>query len=752
MRAPPLLHHFQQRGTDGEVAPQLVHFFGSTQSTAPVLAFGGDTLVPSGFRTSVDAKVLPAVPTGLEIQAIEEHSLRLIPDGPNAAHGAGFGNIVFVLRPVPGGPLDASGEGTKDTGIPAQDEDAVEVIRSILRSLQKALDPTLQDQPLDSPGQTWPSLAEDASLAEEHFGRAFAYVQKTPLDGLLQKGRMDLQCEILNIWQLSISTNQNLRVATFWNVFQNVYKRHIEDVCFPVQELTDEADAGHDDEDDDEDGDGSAIQKNVDTGSVINGDEVDLDKVSEMLALGQVSKPDLSFEMENPSRGTGIEMAPKRLSTMPSRQYSQEEDLPEEAMMSKARALTEQERNERRYLEHRDVDANAWAKFRQEAKAEVRKVLDVFKNDNRKRLMGDFVVESANIEIQKQRGIAFLNLLLYDNDELSGLAVKILYRHFNRRVEFSSRLINSTLVLESQDKDTLKFVAKRRGALSRCMQQFANPYRGGAVASKDADKRAKATQQRLKNLAEFVCVLFNDPERSPGPLGLVNLCWTPLWDAFDNSSDNDGLEAAAATAASSFASAAAGDSQGSFSSAESGESDAAVTSAPKVLTATERVMVLAGYGAHPLVRGLPREEKVEEMNQQMLGEQGVHETVLEFLKDVVRNERSKDDFDTNLCAEQKQVVKACLVFLFYFCYAHVHNSDLLSTPAYLEVLLNLLPWWEGSEVAVLLAEVLRDNDAGNKMVEGNHVRAFGTTFEDLPARLSSFNHFVSFGSVILTCD
>jgi len=36
-----------------------------------------------------------------------------------------------------------------------------------------------------------------------------------------------------------------------------------------------------------------------------------------------------------------------------------------------------------------------------------------------------------------------------------------------------------------------------------------------------------------------------------------------------------------------------------------------------------------------------------------------------------------------------------------------------------------LPWWDGSEVVVLLAEVLRDNDAGNKMVEESHVRAFG---------------------------
>jgi len=724
------LFAFFQRGTDGEVAPKLVYSFGSTQSAAPVLAPGGDKLVPPGFRTSVDAKVVPAVPTGLEIKAIEEVSLRALPDDVDTTDGKDFGSIVFVLRPVTGGPLDASGEGSDDTGIPNQDQDAVEVIRLILRALQKALDPTVQDQPLDSPGQTWPSLAEDASLAEEHFGRAFSYVQKTPLDGLLQKGRMNLQCEILNIWQLSISTNQNLRVATFWNVFQTVYKKYIEDVCFPVQELTDEADAGNDEDDDDEDGDGhddgsghgSGLVKTV--SSVVNGDEVDLDKMGETMRPGQMNKQGSTFEMENPSIAGGIEMAPKRQSTMPDRQVSQE-DLPVEEL-SKGKALTEQERNERRYLEHRDVDAKAWAKFRREAKAEVMKVLKVFTTEGRSRLMGDFVVESANMELQKQRGIAFLNLLLYDDQQLSGLAVKMLYRHFNRRIEFSSRLINSTLVLEEQDKDTLKFVAKRRLALSRCMQQFANPYRGGAAASKDPNKRAKTTKQRLKNLAEFVCVLFNDPELSPGPLGLINLCWTPLWDAFDNSGDNDGTAAAAATAASSSAAAAAGNTQGSFSSVASSGSDAAVTSAPKVLTASERVMVLEGYGAHPLVRGLPREEKVEEMNQQMLGESGVHETVFEFLKDVVRNSRSKEEFDANLCAEQKQVLKACLVFLFYFCYAHARNSALLwSRPNYLEVLLYLLPWWDGSEVVVLLAEVLRDNDAGNKMVEESHVRAFG---------------------------
>lgn len=695
-----------QVGEDGKVAPQLAHTFGSPHAVAPVLAPGGAALVPARFRTSVDATVVPAVPNGLVIQAVEAYSLRAVHEEAGAASEA-LGEVVFVLVPRPGGPLDA-GYGDDDAApastkktTPQQPQDAVEAIRLHLRSLQKALDPTRQAEPLDSPGQTWQSLAEDSLLAEEHFGRAFSYTQKTPLDGLLQKGRMNLQREILNIWQLSVSTNQNLRVASFWHVFQLIYKRHIEDVCFPVQELTDEAGAGPEEEDED--------------GGEENNDEEHRRDVVEEVTL-----------VDNPGDTTSVELIPRRTTIVPT-----PASLAKEATSFtpvKAKALTEQERNERRYLVHRFVDAKAWVKFRKEAKKQVLKLLELFALEGRSRLMGDFLVEPANLQLQKQRGVAFLNLVLYDNDDLSGAAVKMLYRHFNRRIELSSRLINSTLVLEEQDKDTLKFVAKRRVALSRCMQKFANPYSGGAVASKDPGKSAKTTRARLKNLAELVCILVNDPEQRPGPLGLVNLCWTPLWDAFDNSGDGDAGDASAAATVAPGAR-LSGSSRSLSSNGGEGESKDggnAVPAAPtQVLTAAERVMALAGYGPHPLVRGLPREEKVEEMNQQMLGEQGIHETVLLFLKKVLSSVRSQDEFDTKLCDEQKEVVKSCLVFLFYFCYGHARNSDLLSTPGHLEVLLNLLPWWGGSEVAVLLAEVLVDNDKANKMVEETHVRAFG---------------------------
>lgn len=97
--------------------------------------------------------------------------------------------------------------------------------------------------------------------------------------------------------------------------------------------------------------------------------------------------------------------------------------------------------------------------------------------------------------------------------------MRTLSRHFSQRVELSTRLIKSTLVLEEEDKDTIKFVAKQKLALTPLLDKFRNPYHA------DTEKRKL---KGLKVLRDIVTILFNDPAKTPGVLGLTNLCWTDL--------------------------------------------------------------------------------------------------------------------------------------------------------------------------------------------------------------------------------
>lgn len=72
-----------------------------------------------------------------------------------------------------------------------------------------------------------------------------------------------------------------------------------------------------------------------------------------------------------------------------------------------------------------------------------------------------------NMEKQKQRALDFVNLVLYNDELLRAETVNTLYRHFNRWGELKRLMTTSTLVLEEQDRDTLKFVAKQKMKLNR---------------------------------------------------------------------------------------------------------------------------------------------------------------------------------------------------------------------------------------------------------------------------------------------
>lgn len=162
----------------------------------------------------------------------------------------------------------------------------------------------------------------------------------------------------------------------------------------------------------------------------------------------------------------------------------------------------------------------------------------------------------------------------------------------------------------------------------------------------------------------------------------------------------------------------------------------------------DRVFVLRGYGDHPLIRGLPRREKLIEMNQQVnsnyrfvqvrgicfpdpthacakvLADQSIHKVVLAFLAKVLSSARSPEDFKSRLCDEQKEVIKACVVFLFYFLYDHHNNSMLLSNARDLGIITKLFEIWPGTSVVTLLNEILVDNGRANKMLDETQIKGF----------------------------
>lgn len=174
--------------------------------------------------------------------------------------------------------------------------------------------------------------------------------------------------------------------------------------------------------------------------------------------------------------------------------------------------------------------------------------------------------------------------------------MRTLSRHFSQRVELSIRLIKPTLVLEEEDKDTIKFVAKQRYTLSHLFDKFLNQLVTNVFNDEhrgdNKEQNQKLEQQKLKGLKvlrDIVTVLFNDPAKTSGVLGLTNLIWTNLW----NESTLD--------------------TKASKSQSIEGLSSEEVIE--------DRVFVLRAFGKHPLIRGvqmqLPRREKLIEMNQQV---------------------------------------------------------------------------------------------------------------------------------------
>jgi hypothetical protein len=604
------------KGEFGKTAP-VPRFDVGKHAQIPVLAPGAASKVPTFMCNEDDSAILPALPHGMELKAVNRVTLKDIDDGDSE-------DAVLVMVP----------EEDYFEGRP-QDE-SIQEMRDQLTRLQALLNPRKDHLPgsggLPTLGSemTWRQLADEG--AEEHFLRSYCYIQKTGEDGQLQEQRMKIHQCILEIWYVTITTNQKLRAYCLWETFQRCYKDCIEDPCFPVltpEELEGETGDDGDDGDDDEVKEEDEEEKNEEEEE--NGDDNDDDEVEKALDLGDRSE-------------------------------------------------------EYRYLIKKSVKDSNWSKFRAHSKKKIAQMISGLSDDT---LMGDMMESPENMELQKRRGLDFLDLVLYNNQILTAMSVRMLQRHFNRRVELNSSMVNATLVLEEEDKDTLKFAFRRRTQLQRCFALFSNPHAGSNI--KNNLERAKFQKRRMRNLRDMFAILYNNPKESGGVIGLINLSWTRLWKADgDDNDDND---------------------------SQASRRDSTVLEEQDPLFAFQRI------GPHPLVRGLPRKEVLEEMNQQLMGELGLHLPVLDFLEGVMKSSTNQDEFMNAFAKEQIECIRACLIFLFYFCSDHDGNAELLSTPEAIKVLCDMLNVWDGTEAIILLTEVLVDNDIANSLLEVTQINS-----------------------------
>ena len=84
----------------------------------------------------------------------------------------------------------------------------------------------------DNPKLRWAMIADDPAQAEEHFRRAFCYIQKNPSDGVMQELTKEIHNRILHIYSVTIHLAQNIRVAILWEKFQIAYTKTIEESVF----------------------------------------------------------------------------------------------------------------------------------------------------------------------------------------------------------------------------------------------------------------------------------------------------------------------------------------------------------------------------------------------------------------------------------------------------------------------------------------------------------------------------------------
>jgi hypothetical protein len=481
-----------QRGVDGRVPPELFYSFGSEHAKAPVLATHSDVVVPEKFRKAVDDEVIPAVPHGMCIRLVANHSLHIFDEDDDVSeYSAEDVTLVLLPKPPKSKASFAPMKGKNKAKFVGGEKDVVSAtdqLRAHLRRLQVMLDPRKDGSPAlagmtGASNTTWQALAEDEGLAEEHFKRAYCYIQKSPLDGVLQQERLNILQAIVDVYYITVTTNQAMRVTSLWSVFQRVFKAEIEDKVFPAVIKEDDEDDYDVDDDDDDVGDEDQDDNDDDEdGDDVFEGEDDMLGSKSLLDVTAFMKEDSSRQarpsgpttvLEEAEGSENLELNPMAKRGSLNGPAGIEMQAIEADKDCAERKLKEAE--ERRYMDKKVITDNQWGDFRFAARRELAALAVQLAKNGHEALMGDFEESPRNMALQKKHGLSFLDLVLYDDDALTARAVKMLQRHFNRRVELSTLLLQSTLVLEEEDKATLKFVAKRKLALQRALVDFANP-------------------------------------------------------------------------------------------------------------------------------------------------------------------------------------------------------------------------------------------------------------------------------------
>ena len=192
-------------------------------------------------------------------------------------------------------------------------------------------------------------------------------------------------------------------------------------------------------------------------------------------------------------------------------------------------------------------------------------------------------------------------------------------------------------------------------------------------------------KSRLKVLHEACTTLSNDPGLHGGCTGLINLCW------MDIDRSGAGMGATTRTASS--------------------------------------------VGSHGIVY-VPVREDLDEGNQLILGEESVHEVVVDFLGK--REGQARESFEVDMLgSEIRNVYRQLFKFLFFFVCDCPTNRVLLATERSMRVLHAYLEWWPGNDVICVLSELLVENPKGNDMVTEMHVMVYCSILLQEVAKLAN---------------
>ena len=113
-----------------------------------------------------------------------------------------------------------------------------------------------------------------------------------------------------------------------------------------------------------------------------------------------------------------------------------------------------------------------WNKFRKESDRAITKLLCSKPGHKSVSPFHPLMTDQSNTEKLRNDALEVLGLTLFNDTTLTSEAVHALYMLFSRRKNLAEMMLSATLVLEEQDKDTLRFIEKRKMVLVNAFNHF----------------------------------------------------------------------------------------------------------------------------------------------------------------------------------------------------------------------------------------------------------------------------------------